>query len=86
MRHCFRRLKNCGALIGWGASAEDISKPFMLSFAGRMREAREDMGFFVAEDPRSPKGPGHRPLGTGDDPEWAGEAFYYYDGAAFPDA
>jgi hypothetical protein len=85
MRHCFRRLKNCGALIGWGASAEDISRSFMLGFAGRMREAREGMGFFVAEDPRSPKGPGHSPLGTGDDPEWAGEAFYYYDGAAFPD-
>jgi hypothetical protein len=84
MRHCFRRLKNCAALIGWGASAEDISRPFMLSFAGRMREAREEMGFFVAEDPRSPRGPGHRPLGTGDDPEWAADAFYYYDGAAFP--
>jgi hypothetical protein len=82
MRHCFRRLKNCAALIGWGASAEDFSRPFMLRFAGRMREARADLGFFVAE---APQGQGHRPMGTGDDPEWAADFFYYYDGSAFPD-
>jgi hypothetical protein len=84
MRHCFRRLKNCAALIGWGASAEDFSRPFMIGFAGRMREAREEMGFFMAEDPRSPWGPEHRPMGTGDDPAWAAGAFYYYDESAFP--
>jgi hypothetical protein len=87
MRHCFRRLKNCAALIGWGAWAEDFSKPFMLRFAGRMREAREGIGFFVAEDP-GPQGEGAQPqrlMGTGDDPEWAANAFYYYDDSAFPD-
>jgi hypothetical protein len=83
MRHCFRRLKNCSAFIGWGASAEDFSRPFMLRFAGRMREAREEMGFFMAENPQAQ---GHRPMGTGDDPEWAADAFYYYDGSAFPDS
>jgi hypothetical protein len=94
MRHCFRRLKNCPALIGWGASAEDFSRPFMLSFAGRIREASEGMGFFVAENPQAApqakpeeqtQAQGHRPMGTGDDPEWAADAFYYYDGLAFPD-
>jgi hypothetical protein len=83
MRHCFRRLKNCPALIGWGAAAEDFSRPFMLRFAERMREAREGIRFFVAENPRDRGAP---PLtGSGDDPEWAAGAFYYYDGSAFPD-
>jgi hypothetical protein len=87
MRHCFRRLKNCDALIGWGAAAEDFSRPFMLRFAGRMREAREGIAFFVAENPRERKegAQPHRVMGTGDDPEWAAGAFYYYDGSAFPD-
>jgi hypothetical protein len=84
MRHCFRRLKNCGALIGWGASAEDFSRPFMLSFAGRMREAREGIGFFIAENPQAQEGEARR-MGTGDDPGWAATAFCYYDGSAFPD-
>jgi hypothetical protein len=84
MRHCFRRLKNCAALIGWGASAEDFSRPFMFRFAGRMREAREGIGFFVAENPQV-REEGRRVMGTGDDPEWAAAAFYYYDGSAFPD-
>jgi hypothetical protein len=87
MRHCFRRLKNCEALIGWGASAEDFSKPFMLRFAGRMREAREGIGFLVAENPPE-RGKGaqpHRVMGSGDDPEWAAGAFCYYDASAFPD-
>ncbi|MDR0597358.1 MAG: cellulase family glycosylhydrolase [Treponema sp.] len=82
MRHCFRRLKNCAALIGWGASAEDLSRPFMLRFAERMREAREGTRFFIEESPRDR---GARPLGSGEDPEWAAEAFRYYDGSAFPD-
>jgi hypothetical protein len=87
MRHCFRRLKNCDALIGWGAAAEDFSRPFMLRFAGRMREAREGIVFFVAESPPE-RGEGaqpHQVMGTGDDPEWAAGAFYYYDNSAFPD-
>jgi hypothetical protein len=92
MRHCFRRLKNCGALIGWGASAEDLSWPFMLRFAGRMREAREGTRFFMAENPqvqpagpKQPEGAGTRRFTeTGDQPEWAAEAFCYYDGSAFP--
>jgi hypothetical protein len=86
MRHCFRRLKNCDALIGWGAAAEDFSRPFMLRFAGRMREAREGIGFFVAAPPRrGEEAQPHPVMGTGDDPEWAAGAFYYYDGSAFPD-
>jgi hypothetical protein len=93
MRHCFRRLKNCQALIGWGASAEDLSGPFMLRFAGRMREAREETRFFIAENPQvQPAGP-EQPEGartkrfteTGDEPEWVAGAFCYYDGSAFPD-
>ena len=83
MRHCFRRLKNCGALIGWGAAADDFSRPFLLRFAGRMREAREGTRFFIAENPGSPGT--EPPLGTGEDPEWAAGAFCYYDGSAFPD-
>jgi hypothetical protein len=83
MRHCFRRLKNCAALIGWGASAEDFSRPFMLRFAGRMREAREGIRFFMAEKPQAPGE--EPPMGTGEDPEWAAGAFCYYDGSAFPD-
>jgi hypothetical protein len=83
MRHCFRRLKNCGALIGWGAAAADFSRPFMLRFAGRMREAREGTRFFMAENPRDQ---GALPrMGSGEDPAWAADAFYYYDGSAFPD-
>jgi hypothetical protein len=83
MRHCFRRLKNCAALIGWGAAAEDLSRPFMLRFAERMREARDGIRFFIAENPQNRGAP---PLmGSGDDPEWAADAFYYYDGSAFPD-
>jgi hypothetical protein len=87
MRHCFRRLKNCDALIGWGAAAEDFSRPFMLRFAGRMREAREGIGFFMAENPREREegAQPHRVMGTGDDPEWAAGAFFYYDSSAFPD-
>ncbi|MDR3146773.1 MAG: hypothetical protein LBU00_00170 [Treponema sp.] len=84
MRHCFRRLKNCAALIGWGAWAEDFSRPFMLRFAGRMREAREGIRFFMAETSRTQGEEAHR-MGIGDDPEWAAEAFCYYDGSAFPD-
>jgi hypothetical protein len=84
MRHCFRRLKNCAALIGWGASAEDFSRPFMLRFAGRMREARDGLIFFIAENSGEP-GPVGRVMGTGDDPDWAAGAFRYYDGSAFPD-
>jgi hypothetical protein len=83
MRHCFRRLKNCPALIGWGAAAEDFSRPFMLRFAERMREAREGIRFFVAEHPQAQGAP---PLmGTGDDPDWAAGAFCYYDASTFPD-
>jgi hypothetical protein len=82
MRHCFRRLKNCDALIGWGASGEDCSRPFLLRFAERMREAREGIRFFMAE---TAQGEGALRLGTGDDPDWAAGAFYYYDGSAFPD-
>ncbi|MDR2746101.1 MAG: glycoside hydrolase family 5 protein [Treponema sp.] len=83
MRHCFRRLKNCAALIGWGASAEDFSGPFMLRFAERMREAREGTRFFVAEGPQAQ---GARPVPeAGDDPEWAAGAYCCYDGSAFPD-
>jgi hypothetical protein len=85
MRHCFRRLKNCAALIGWGASAEDFSGPFMLRFAERMREAREETLFFVAENPQAQ---GERPPlvpGAGGDPDWAADAFCCYDGSAFPD-
>ena len=82
MRHCFRRLKNCAALIGWGASADDLSGPFMLRFAERMREAREGTLFFIEESPRDREA---RPLGAGEDPEWAADAFRYYDGSAFPD-
>jgi hypothetical protein len=84
MRHCFRRLKNCAALIGWGASAEDFSRPFMLRFAERMREAREGIHFFMAKNPQSP-GEAQPVMGTGDDPEWAAGAFRYYDISAFPD-
>jgi hypothetical protein len=85
MRHCFRRLKNCGALIGWGAAAADLSGPFMLRFAARMREAREETRFFIAENPgEQPKG-ARRFTATGDDPEWVAGAFCYYDGSAFPD-
>jgi hypothetical protein len=84
MRHCFRRLKNCAALIGWGAWAEDFSRPFMLRFAGRMREAREGIRFFMAEDPRSP-GEAQPLMGTGEDPPWAAGAFCCYDISAFPD-
>jgi hypothetical protein len=96
MRHCFRRLKNCGALIGWGAAAEDLSWPFMLRFARRMREAREGTRFFLAKNsgvrpdgpeqlagPEQPGGAG-RLTDTGEDPQWAAEAFCCYDGSAFP--
>ena len=83
MRHCFRRLKNCAALVGWGAPAEYFSRPFLLRFAGRMREAREGTRFFMAESPRTPGT--EPPMGTGEDPEWAAGAFCYYDGPAFPD-
>jgi hypothetical protein len=79
MRHCARRLKNCAALIGWGASAEDFSRPFMLRFADRMREAREGTLFFLAGHS------GERAMGTGDDPAWAAGSFRYYENAAFPD-
>jgi hypothetical protein len=79
MRHCFRRLKNCEALIGWGASAEDCSRPFMLRFAERMREAREGTRFFLAEHPREE---GERRLGGL--PDWAAGAFCSYDSSAFP--
>jgi hypothetical protein len=82
MRHCFRRLKNCKALIGWGAAAADFSKPFMLRFAGRMREAKEDTVFFVEELPQD-QAP--RPVWTAKDPPWAATAFRRYDGAAFWD-
>jgi hypothetical protein len=87
MRHCARRLKNCGALIGWGASAEDCSRPFLLRFADRMRDAREGTLFFLAERSGGPGGdaPPGRAMGTGDDPAWAAGAFRYYDEAAFPD-
>jgi hypothetical protein len=85
MRHCFRRIKNCTALIGWGASAEDFSRPFMLRFAGRMREAREGIRFFMAENPQTPGEGTQPPMGTGEDPEWAAGAFCYYDGSTFPD-
>jgi hypothetical protein len=81
MRHCFRRLKNCRALIGWGAAAEDLSRPFLLRFAERMREAREGIRFFIAKNPQAPE-EAHCP---GDDPEWADGAFCPYDGSAFPD-
>jgi hypothetical protein len=81
MRHCFRRLKNCAALIGWGASAEDFFGPFMLRFAARMREAREGIRFFVAEDPPPPGAP--RPV-TGGAPEQP-ESVCYYDPRDFPD-
>jgi hypothetical protein len=84
MRHCFRRLKNCTALIGWGARAGDFSRPFMLRFAERMREAREGTRFFMAEDPRPPEEAQPR-IGTGEDPAWAADVFHYYDGSAFPD-
>jgi hypothetical protein len=84
MRHCFRRLKNCAALIGWGAWAEDFSRPFMLRFAGRMREAREGTRFVMAEDHPS-AGETQPRMGTGEDPAWAADAFHYYDGSAFPD-
>jgi hypothetical protein len=87
MRHCFRRLKNCGALIGWGSAAEDLSWPFIFRFAGRMREARKGTRFFLAENPgEQPEGAGIRRFTeTGDHPEWVAEAFGYYDGSAFPD-
>ncbi|MDR1248453.1 MAG: cellulase family glycosylhydrolase [Treponema sp.] len=80
MRHCFRRLKNCRALIGWGGAAADLSEPFMLRFASRMREAREGIRFFIAENP----GEAERFTETGDQPEWAAGAFCYYDARAFP--
>jgi hypothetical protein len=58
----------------------------MLRFAGRMREAREGTRFFLAENPgERPAGPETRRFTkTGDDPEWAAEAFCYYDDRAFP--
>jgi hypothetical protein len=84
MRHCFRRLKNCTAFIGWGAWAEDLSRPFIFRFAGRMREAREGMLFFIAENSRKEEAQQRR-LGTGEDPKWAVGAFCYYDDLAFPD-
>jgi hypothetical protein len=46
MRHCFRRLKNCKALIGWGAGPE----PFTRRFAERMREANERTIMFEEKD------------------------------------
>jgi hypothetical protein len=85
MRHCFRRLKNCAALIGWGAAAADLSVPFMLRFAARMREARAETRFFIAEAPPA-RDQGLRPFtGSGGDPGRAADAFYCYDGSAFPD-
>jgi hypothetical protein len=84
MRHCFRRLKNCAALIGWGAWAEDFSRPFMLRFAERMRDAREGTHFFMAESPQARR-EAQPVMGTGDDPAWAADAFHYYDISAFPD-
>jgi hypothetical protein len=84
MCHCFRRLKNCAALIGWGARAEDFSRPFMLRFAERMRDAREGIRFLMAENPQA-REEAQPVMGTGDDPTWAAGAFHYYDGSAFPD-
>jgi hypothetical protein len=83
MRHCFRRLKNCKALIGWGAAAADLSWPFMLRFAGRMREAREGTRFFLAENPQVQQA-GPEQLAGPKQPEWAAGAFCYYDDRAFP--
>jgi hypothetical protein len=85
MRHCFRRLKNCAALIGGGAAADDFSRPFMLRFAERMREAREGIHFFMAENPQALGEEAQPPLGSGGDPDWAAGAFCRYDASAFPD-
>jgi hypothetical protein len=85
MRHCARRLKNCVALIGWGASAEDCSRPFLLRFAGRMREAKAGALFFMEKTTGEPGATQPSPvMGTGDDPAWAAGAFRRYDGSAFP--